>query len=319
MAAWSLLSVGEDRHYQGNTGYADVLESHYEFDSTVTYADRVAVGDLVVLKDREVALGVARVERVEAEPGREKVRLVCPTCRRTSLKKRAVASPAYLCQSCRAEFDAPVNVEVAITRYTAHYGGTWRKLDGKPTVRQLRLIALNRSTQQSISPLDPDDLRELLAGIAVPLPPVVGSGPVGTGSAGPAGTPLPAGRRPALVRVRIGQQAFRQELSRRDGWVCAITGPCPPGALQAAHLRAFHEHEEHNPEEGVLLRADVHQLFDRGLMAVDPSSGLVRVAPELRAYPAYASLEGRRASLTGVDLDAVREHFEAAVARWARG
>lgn len=307
MAAWSLLSVGDDLHYHGNTGYADVLESHYEFDSTVAYADRVAEGDLVVVKDREVALGVARVERVEREPDREKLRLVCPECGRTRIEKRVKASPVFLCRLCRVEFDEPVATRVSVTRYTAHYAGTWRELEGALTVEQLRSVALNRSKQQSISPLDPGKVEALLAGVGVPVPPPTP----------PAGSTLPAGRRSALVRVRTGQQGFRRELVRRDGLVCAITGPCPAEALQAAHLRAFATHGEHRVEEGILLRADVHLLFDRGLMAVDPSSGLVRLAPVLRAYPAYAPLEGKAAVLAGVDLDAVRAHFDEVCETWA--
>ncbi|ONI82525.1 hypothetical protein ALI22I_41480 [Saccharothrix sp. ALI-22-I] len=309
MRAWSLLSVGEDRHFQGNTGYADVLGASYVFDSTVTYADKVGKADLIVLRDRKVALGVARVQRIAVESGLEKLRLVCPACKRTGFKKRAVASPAFLCQLCRVKFDTPAAVQVPITRYTAHYGGTWRELEGALTVERLRSTALNRSTQQSISPLDLGRVEELLAGVAVPLPP--------TAPAAPPTAPLPAGRRRQLVQVRTGQQAFRTALLQRDGLVCAITGACPAEALQAAHLRQFAKHEKHNLDEGILLRADVHVLFDRGLMAVDPSTKQVCLAPVLRAYESYAPLEGRPTALVGVDLVAVKQHFAAAAATWA--
>ncbi|MEV8436897.1 HNH endonuclease signature motif containing protein [Actinosynnema sp. NPDC051121] len=308
MRAWSLLSVGEDRHFQGNTGYADVLGSTYVFDSTVTYSDKVAEDDLVVLRNRVVALGVARVQHIDVATGLEKPRLVCPECKRTGFKKRAVASPAFLCQLCRVEFDVPGMVQVPITQYTAHYGATWRELPGV-TVARLRAIALNRSTQQSISPLDPALVVELLAEAGVPFP-----APVAPAAAK---APLPAGRRAQLVQVRSGQQAFRAALLERDKDVCAITGPCPQEALQAAHLRQFAKHEEHDVAAGVLLRADVHVLFDRGLMAVNPSTRQVCLAPDLRAYEVYAPLEGRHAPLVGVDLLAVREHFDAATRSWS--
>ncbi|MFD1148110.1 HNH endonuclease [Saccharothrix hoggarensis] len=307
MRAWSLLSVGEYRHFQGNTGYADVLGSTYVFDSTVTYADKVREGHVVVLRNREVALGVARVEGIEVQDGLEKMRLVCPACKRTKFKKRAVASPAFLCQKCRTKFDTPEAVQVPITRYTAHYGSTWRELPGV-TVERLRAIALNQSKQQSISPLDPNRVVDLLAELAVPLPP--SSTPPSPSSE------LPAGHRVELVRVRTGQQAFRAALLQRDGEVCAITGPCPKEALEAAHLRQFAVHVDHSTDAGILLRADVHSLFDRGMMAVNPSSKQVCLAPALRVYPMYAQLEGRPTSLAGVDLDAVRQHFTAAAATW---
>ncbi|WP_231499851.1 hypothetical protein [Saccharothrix sp. NRRL B-16314] len=57
-------------------------------------------------------------------------------------------------------------------------------------------------------------------------------------------------------------------------------------------------------------------LFDRGLMAVDPATKQVCVAPVLHVYESYAPLNGRRATLVGVDLTAVREHFDVAVATW---
>ncbi len=154
------------------------------------------------------------------------------------------------------------------------------------TVAQLRTIALNRSTQQSISPLDPALVVDLLAEASVPFPAPV--------APAPAGTSLPAGRPPRLVQVRRGQHA----------------------ALQAAHLRQFAKYEEHDVAAGLLLRADVHVLFDRGLMTVNPSTRQVCLAPGLRAYASYAPLDGQPASLAGIDLLAVREHFDAATKTW---
>jgi hypothetical protein len=95
------------------------------------------------------------------------------------------------------------------------------------------------------------------------------------------------GHRRALVDVRKGQAAFRRQLLRAYGLVCAVTGPCPAPALQAAHLREFAKHESHDFADGILLRFDIHQLFDAGLVAVDTTTMQVVIAPPLARYPHY--------------------------------
>ncbi|UQI49694.1 hypothetical protein M1P56_35490 (plasmid) [Streptomyces sp. HU2014] len=49
-SAWSFLVVGEERQFQGNAGYEDVIEESYSYDSTVGNHRRVSVGDLVVVR-----------------------------------------------------------------------------------------------------------------------------------------------------------------------------------------------------------------------------------------------------------------------------
>lgn len=319
MRAWSFLSVGDDRHFQGNSGYPDVLESLYVFDSTVQNARKVDEGDLVVVRNREVALGVAHIERIVAEQD-EKLRYLCPGCGRTGFKPRKHRQTRYLCtaKDCRLEFDVPDHKSIAITRYSAHYGGTWRALDGALTVKRLRdEAAADNAKQNSISPLKLTAIEHLLAELLVPMPPV--PGPPEKRVADPEAPPtLPGGHRDAMVRVRKGQAQFRKELLQRDGLRCAITGPCPAEALQAAHLRAFADHGEHKLSEGLLLRADVHVLFDRGLMSVHPTQRRVHIAPSLRDYTAYSELEGVRVDLALIDVGAVREHYNAAAATWGR-
>lgn len=38
--------------------------------------------------------------------------------------------------------------------------------------------------------------------------------------------------------------------------------------LEAAHIRPYAQHGPHLPAKGLLLRADLHTLFDRGLMTI---------------------------------------------------
>ncbi|MDQ2873888.1 MAG: HNH endonuclease, partial [Actinomycetota bacterium] len=62
---------------------------------------------------------------------------------------------------------------------------------------------------------------------------------------------------------------------------CAISGTHIPPVLQAAHIRPVTEGGEHRLDNGLLLRSDVHTLFDRGYLGVDPKHRLL-VSPRLR-------------------------------------
>jgi putative restriction endonuclease len=62
---------------------------------------------------------------------------------------------------------------------------------------------------------------------------------------------------------------------------CAITGTKIWPPLQAAHIRPVTRGGEHRVDNGLLLRSDVHAMFDHGYLAVDPSYRLL-VSPRLR-------------------------------------
>lgn len=51
---------------------------------------------------------------------------------------------------------------------------------------------------------------------------------------------------------------------------CAITGKKTMPLLQAEHIEPWKDHRPHNPQNGHLLRADVHVLFEKGYITVTP-------------------------------------------------
>jgi putative restriction endonuclease len=75
---------------------------------------------------------------------------------------------------------------------------------------------------------------------------------------------------PALVRRRIGQGTFRVAVTQAYQRQCAVTRERALPALEAAHIRPFAETTEHYVQHGLLLRSDVHRLFDRGYITVTP-------------------------------------------------
>jgi hypothetical protein len=130
---------------------------------------------------------------------------------------------------------------------------------------------------------------------------------------------IPGGHGVGLSKTRVGQQRFREAMLERFGEACAFTGPQPPGALEAAHLYLYSENPEHDIRGGLLLRCDLHALFDRWLITIDPDTWSIQIAPELTRYPGLADLD-RRAVQLPVDLRPrrkyIHEHATVARASW---
>jgi len=86
---------------------------------------------------------------------------------------------------------------------------------------------------------------------------------------------------PRLAPYRLAQQAFKAVVLNTYHGHCAITGTKIRPVLQAAHIRPVTAGGENRIDNGLLLRSDVHTMFDRGYLAVDPAYRL-RVSPRLR-------------------------------------
>ncbi|MEV4277973.1 HNH endonuclease [Actinoplanes xinjiangensis] len=83
---------------------------------------------------------------------------------------------------------------------------------------------------------------------------------------------LPDGRhrRPGLVTFRLGQDRFRSALFELYGHRCRVSGCSVEEVLQAAHVEP-HTGANNRLNNGMLLRADLHNLYDAGLMWVEPT------------------------------------------------
>lgn len=97
-----------------------------------------------------------------------------------------------------------------------------------------------------------------------------------------------------MIRQRPDQGRFREGLLARHGARCCMTGCAVPEALEAAHIVPFAEtaRDRDSAANGLLLRRDVHRLFDLGMLSVEPEAGSIWVAPDLRASD-YGALHGQ--------------------------
>jgi putative restriction endonuclease len=72
------------------------------------------------------------------------------------------------------------------------------------------------------------------------------------------------------VQPRLGQSSFRVLVTDAYQRRCAITGERTLAALEAAHIVPYSGEGGHEVQNGLLLRADFHRLFDAGLVSVTP-------------------------------------------------
>lgn len=113
----------------------------------------------------------------------------------------------------------------------------------------------------------------------------------------------------SIVRRR-GQPAFRKALLAAYDFRCAMTGCGLIDVLEAAHVYPYKNEATNSVTNGLLLRADVHTLFDLRLIAVDPASLRVLTAPVLRDSH-YAELSGcQLAATTRADQAVSRQSLE---------
>ncbi len=95
---------------------------------------------------------------------------------------------------------------------------------------------------------------------------------------------------------RRGQSKFRQHLLEAYDRRCAITGFGAEQTLEAAHIYPYRGDDTHKVGNGLLLRGDLHTLFDLYLLTVHPKTKRVYLAPELRSTE-YGELNGKRVNL----------------------
>jgi putative restriction endonuclease len=86
---------------------------------------------------------------------------------------------------------------------------------------------------------------------------------------------------PTLITPRLGQGAFRVAVTEAYRRQCAISDGKVLPVLDAAHIRPYGEGGAHKKSNGILLRKDIHCVFDMGYATIDPNYRFV-VSNEVR-------------------------------------
>ena len=70
-----------------------------------------------------------------------------------------------------------------------------------------------------------------------------------------------------------------------------------PKALEAAHIDDYRALESNNARNGLLLRRDIHALFDAHLIAIEPGCHVVHVAAKAKGMGGYDEFHGKKIKL----------------------
>jgi putative restriction endonuclease len=101
---------------------------------------------------------------------------------------------------------------------------------------------------------------------------------------------------PVLVKRRLGQGTFRILITDTYQRRCSVTAEKVLPVLQAAHIQPISEGGKHRVDNGLLLRSDIHTLFDRGYVTVAPDLRVVvssRLKKDFNNGEHYYQYQGR--------------------------
>jgi hypothetical protein len=299
--SWLMLTK-DIRQHGGNLGYDDNASEYYSWDSTVPNATGPKVNDFIAIWNGTTILGAGIIEKIDIESA-DKIRHRCPSCNQTKIKMRTNIKPKYRChnQLCKNEFDHQDEELISVTTFKSHHSASWYDLTGLLDAPTLRSLCVQPKSQQSIRPLN---WQKFLSSLPFSLShnlEYLSDEDI-----------MRSGHKAGKTRVRIGQSKFRRTLLEKFGNICAFSGPCHERALDAAHLYSYAQEGVHSVKGGLLIRKDLHRLFDLGLITVNPSNHLITIANSLIAIEQYAFLSSRKISvpMSSEALKWLSDHWE---------
>lgn len=98
------------------------------------------------------------------------------------------------------------------------------------------------------------------------------------------------------ISVRQGQPKFRKDLLKAYNYQCAISGCEIQPILEAAHILSYKGKETNHVQNGILLRADLHTLFDLQLISIDSETYTIDIDDSLKNSE-YKIYNGRKLNL----------------------
>lgn len=337
--AWVVTAVGdpaipyEDRHGQS-----------YVYDSKVQNHRQVSAGDLLFVKSTHSLDGFGRIRNLSIVDAK-KTLARCPVCRQTASLRTIGGKERFRCSKGHVSDDPQLEV-IDVKKYHADFVGDWTDLERPLPLVEVRRFYLKQSLRMSIIEVDREGLTQYVEGweprakaalIAWSRNPIVPTAPQarsvdngeGQGDAADAiDFPAPGSREENLderikllrsIKIRRGQPQFRNALLVRFSGRCAISRCQVLGVLEAAHIRPYRRESDNNPSNGLLLRTDLHTLFDLDMIGIHPTDLRIHLHPCLLESE-YASLQASTLICPqGAQLDkgALRERwttFENAVA-----
>lgn len=102
-------------------------------------------------------------------------------------------------------------------------------------------------------------------------------------------------RNSRTVTERKGQGNFKAKLTSTYSNKCCVTGETTPELIEAAHIQPYIDEKSNHVKNGLLLRIDIHKLFDNGLMYIDEDFK-IHISPQVKS-DYYQNLDGSQIEL----------------------
>jgi hypothetical protein len=292
---WTLKSKEADRSFGGNDGYPDELGIHYVFDNYVKNYQRVEIGDVVIIAGKKNIYGVARIENISIENQKPGIRYRCPICNIAEFYDRKGISPIYKCRN-KHEFDIRKEENILKDLYTANYGSTFTPLIAPIETKILMPYFINYNKYYSIQQTQLTFITDRLAQAAHLL-----ETPQTSVTIGIQDDPIPYihdddDKRKYAQRnivIRGGQAAFRADLISYYGAKCMLTNCNTEIAVEACHINSYKGDNTNLISNGLLLRRDLHILFDKNLLGIHPETLTVTLHASLKNSH-YQEFEGQK-------------------------
>lgn len=290
--AWSFKTIEKnDLRYWGNDGYHDDSSIYYRYDNFVANHKNVKKGDIVVITNRENILGVSIVDEISTNDiDKKRNQCIHANCTAKKIMRRKKIKPEWRCSNGH-EFDSPKFTLQPAIEFIATYGKNYLNINNMP-INDLIAKTPRYNVQMSIQEIDLPWAFNLLSSrkkLSIDI----------NQNDGDEEIELPtlhnADQREIIerqIKQRRGQKSFRDKLlkSRSN---CAVTGCELIDILEAAHIDAYRNDSHNHISNGLLLRSDIHTLFDLNLCAIEPNDKTVHFS-DCAIKNGYKELNGKK-------------------------
>lgn len=300
---WVLKSIEDkDRSNLAIDSYKDNVDESYNYDNYVPNHKQIKPNDFIVIIDKKKIIGFAKIRNISTTLDVKTMRS-CPErgCNKSTISARKKLKPAYKCSNGHF-FDIPKEIDKEITKYTAGYKGNYISYNSVSKT-PLDLIPyydkLNRQLSMQSLDLAALDLFPEISSVLfgrtdiIPLFPEEGNDENESPVDGEYNSNNEDERQSVYrqIKARRGQKNFRDSLIERYGKICMVTGCTILDILEAAHIKPFRGVKDNHVANGLLLRSDIHTLFDLNLLAIEPKTLIIHIHE--RILPEYKGIQGK--------------------------
>jgi len=298
----------------------------YTYETNDRSKKQIAANDLLFLRDQKRLLAVAHVESVSTER-RERIVPTCPVCGVAKIEMRKKRDIPYRCFNGH-QFSEQAEVKQLTVVHTAFFAHECVRVTAPIEPSELRPFETTNSRHIKLKLADITGICGYVARRDHNIAPILKSWlrsrslelndrEADATTITPLSVVDEQDRPFQAIRARRGVTSFRDKLINRYGARCMITGCRVLALLEACHVSKYQGTEDNHPANGILLRSDLHTLFDLDLIGINPADMTVTIHSDLlnTEYEKFAGTRVLPASDKGIDMRAVRSRWEQFVRR----